>query len=149
MLSLKKIKSTAAGIFELRHELKGFGGHCAAGALALNEVCFENKACIRGVFNKGLKKKNRYVGHFYIYFKEFELGLDCEGILRRPSFFNQYAFLDLKDPLDSKLIKEFGLDLSSELVEVESVAVSKEDPLFSRFCLDFLEHNKQTLQKML
>ena len=148
-MELKSLKKIARSICEVKRDLKGFGGHCAAGALALNEVCFGNKAEIKGVFNKAFVDKNRYVGHFYLYFEELSLGLDCDGVLRPPAFFEKYAVIDPSDPEDLSLMDRAKVIVCKDLYKLVTLNLQPDSPEISRFSMDYLEHNKQVLQKML
>lgn len=128
--------------------LVGFGGHCASAARAINSVLFENKAELKGVFNKSLYLRGFYVGHVYVYVKAIDRAIDADGLFVTENSLLEYGSLE-KISEYTNLLEEFIIrplkDSDYSDVVVQSLA-GKNQSVLDFFDMAYLEHNTKVLK---
>jgi hypothetical protein len=79
-------------------KIEGFGGHCGASAVAINNVLFDGEGTIVAAVNKYLwEKSGRMTGHVAVYYKPDGSYWDTEGEKSWEEI-ESWGMLDHEDP---------------------------------------------------
>lgn len=128
--------------------LRGFGGHCASAAVAINRVLFDGRGEIIGIFNGAFESKDRLIGHVVVDFEG--IYWDADATPKGADDVEHWGMLDHEDTDYKDEAKRLGFTFSeAQSMFADFFAMDNENELFSYFSNEALEKNLNILRQAL